>query len=135
MAGAAVLLLFSGRPVKNPIKRLFKGLGTLYNIFSYFSDILSYTRILALVLATSVIAMVVNMMGFYLGPTLPGYLFFLIVAVAGHGLNVALSALSAYVHTSRLHYVEFFGKFYEGGGRMWQPLRLKTKYIEITPDS
>ncbi|HBP39178.1 MAG TPA: hypothetical protein DD640_10675 [Clostridiales bacterium] len=134
LAGAAVLLLFSGRPAKNPIKRLFKGLGSLYNIFSYFSDILSYTRILALVLATSVIAMVVNMMGFFLGPTLPGYLLFLVVAVAGHGLNVALSALSAYVHTSRLHYVEFFGKFYDGGGQMWQPLRLKTKYIEITPD-
>lgn len=132
IAGVAIILLFGGRPAKNPIVRLFKGLGALYNITAYLSDILSYTRILALVLATSVIAMVVNLMGFMLGPTIPGILVFIIVAIAGHGLNLALSALSAYVHTSRLHYVEFFGKFYQGGGRMWKPLMLKTKYTQIS---
>ena len=133
LAGVAIILLFGGRPAKNPIVRLFKGLGALYNITAYLSDILSYTRILALVLATSVIAMVVNLMGFMIGPTIPGIILFVVVAVAGHGLNLALSALSAYVHTSRLHYVEFFGKFYSGGGRMWRPLRQKTKYTEIGP--
>ena len=132
IAGVAIILVFGGRPAKNPIVRLFKGLGSLYNVTSYLSDILSYTRILALVLATSVIAMVVNLMGFMMGPTIPGILVFIIVAIAGHGLNLALSALSAYVHTSRLHYVEFFGKFYQGGGRMWKPLRLKTKYTEVS---
>jgi len=132
LAGVAILLLFGGRPAKNPITRLIKGLGALYNITSYLSDILSYTRILALVLATSVIAMVVNLMGFMMGPSIPGIIVFIIVALAGHGLNLALSALSAYVHTSRLHYVEFFGKFYAGGGRMWKPLRFKTKYTEIS---
>jgi len=132
LAGVAILLLFAGRPAKNPITRLIKGLGALYNITSYLSDILSYTRILALVLATSVIAMVVNLMGFMMGPSIPGIIVFIIVALAGHGLNLALSALSAYVHTSRLHYVEYFGKFYAGGGRMWKPLRLKTKYTEIS---
>lgn len=131
LAGTAVILLFAGRGTRNPIARLFKGLGALYNITGYFSDILSYTRILALVLATSVIAMVVNLMGFLLGPTIPGIILFVVVALAGHGLNIALSTLSAYVHTSRLHYVEFFGKFYDGGGRMWQPLMQKTKYVEI----
>ncbi len=131
LVGTAVILLFAGRGAKNPLSRLFKGLGALYNITGYFSDILSYTRILALVLATSVIAMVVNLMGFLLGPTIPGILLFIVVALAGHGLNIALSTLSAYVHTSRLHYVEFFGKFYDGGGRMWQPLTQKTKYVEI----
>ncbi len=132
IVGAATIILFGGRDAKNPIMRIFKGLAALYNISAYFSDVLSYTRILALVLATSVIAMVVNLMGFLVGPSLPGYIVFTIVAIFGHGLNLALSTLSAYVHTSRLHYVEFFGKFYDGGGRMWQPLRKKMKYIEIS---
>lgn len=131
IAGAAVLLLFGGRDAKNPVVRLFKGLVSIYNITSYFSDILSYTRILALVLATSVIAMVVNLLGFLLGPTPVGIIVFIIVALLGHTLNLALSALSAYVHTSRLQYVEFFSKFYEGGGRLWKPLRRKTKYIQL----
>lgn len=131
IAGAAVLLLFGGRDAKNPIIRLLKGLISIYNITSYFSDILSYTRILALVLATSVIAMVVNLLGFLLGPTPAGIVVFIIVALLGHTLNLALSALSAYVHTSRLQYVEFFSKFYEGGGRLWKPLRRKTKYVQL----
>lgn len=135
LTGAATILLFGGRGTRNPLLRLFKGAFALYNISAYFSDILSYTRILALVLATSVIAMVVNLMGFLVGPSIPGVLIFIVVAVFGHGLNLALSTLSAYVHTSRLHYVEFFGKFYEGGGRTWQPLRPKTKFIEIRHDS
>jgi V/A-type H+-transporting ATPase subunit I len=134
LAGAAVLLLFGGRDAKNPIMRLLKGLLSIYNITSYFSDILSYTRILALVLATSVIAMVVNLLGFLLGPTPAGIIVFIIVALLGHTLNLALSALSAYVHTSRLQYVEFFSKFYEGGGRLWKPLSRKTKYVELKQD-
>ncbi|MDD3930919.1 MAG: V-type ATP synthase subunit I [Eubacteriales bacterium] len=131
IAGAAILILFGGRGAKNPIMRLLKGIMSLYDITSYFSDILSYTRILALVLATSVIAMVVNLLGFMVGPTWIGFLVFIIVAIAGHTLNLALSSLSAYVHTCRLHYVEFFNKFYEGGGHMWEPLRMKTRYVSI----
>jgi len=131
LAGAAVLVLFGGRGTRNPVMRLLKGLLSLYDITSYISDILSYTRILALVLATSVIAMVVNLLGFLGGPSITGFLFYVLVAILGHGLNLALSALSAYVHTSRLHYVEFFGKFYDGGGRLWRPLTIKTRYVDI----
>jgi V/A-type H+-transporting ATPase subunit I len=131
IAGAAVLVLFGGRDAKNPFMRLIKGLLSLYNITSYVSDVLSYTRILALVLATSVIAMVVNLLGFMGGPSITGFLFYVLVAILGHGLNLALSSLSAYVHTSRLHYVEFFGKFYDGGGRLWNPLKIKTRYVDI----
>jgi V/A-type H+-transporting ATPase subunit I len=131
MAGAAVLLLFGGRDAKNPIMRLVKGLLSLYNITGYFSDILSYTRILALVLATSVIAMVVNLLGFLMGPSPLGYLMFAVVALLGHSLNLALSALSAYVHTSRLHYVEFFSKFYEGGGKLFRPLQTRTRFVQL----
>ena len=131
LTGAGVLLLFGGRDARNPIMRLVKGLLSLYNITGYFSDILSYTRILALVLATSVIAMVVNLLGFIGGPSIVGFFFYVLVALLGHGLNLALSALSAYVHTSRLQYVEFFGKFYDGGGRLWQPLNLRTRYVQL----
>ncbi|MCK9251470.1 MAG: V-type ATP synthase subunit I [Clostridiales bacterium] len=131
LAGAAVLVLFGGRGTRNPVMRLLKGLLSLYDITSYISDILSYTRILALVLATSVIAMVVNLLGFLGGPSITGFFFYVLVAILGHGLNLALSALSAYVHTSRLHYVEFFGKFYDGGGRLWRPLTIKTRYVDI----
>ncbi|MEA4889465.1 MAG: V-type ATP synthase subunit I [Clostridiaceae bacterium] len=131
LTGAGIIVLFGGRDAHNPIMRLAKGLIALYGITGYFSDILSYTRILALVLATSVIAMVVNLLGFLGGPTIPGFLIFIVAAVAGHSLNLALSSLSAFVHTSRLHYVEFFGKFYEGGGRIWRPLKLRTRYVEI----
>ena len=75
--------------------------------------------------------MVVNLLGFIGGPSIFGFIFYTLVALLGHGLNLALSALSAYVHTSRLQYVEFFGKFYDGGGRLWQPLNLRTRYVQL----
>lgn len=135
ITGVAVLILFGGRDAKNPLMRFLKGLLSLYDITGYISDILSYTRILALVLATSVIAMVVNLLGFLGGPSITGFFFYIVVAVAGHGLNLALSSLSAYVHTSRLQYVEFFSKFYEGGGRIWRPLTIKTRYVDLVRSS
>lgn len=132
IVGAATLLLFAGRGIKNPIKRLVKGLGALYDVTSYFSDILSYSRILALVLATSVIAKVVNELGSSLGGGVIGSLIFILIGIIGHGLNLALSGLSAYVHASRLQYVEMFGKFFGGNGRYWKPLKRNTRYVEIS---
>jgi V/A-type H+-transporting ATPase subunit I len=133
LAGAAFGLLFAGHGIKNPFKRLIKGLGALYGITSYLSDILSYARILALVLATSVIATVINMLGMLAGPSLFGYILFALVGVFGHTLNLALSALSAFVHSCRLQYVEMFGKFFVGGGSFWNPLRRSTTYVRIEP--
>jgi V/A-type H+/Na+-transporting ATPase subunit I len=131
IAGAAIIILFSARKSRNPFARIGQGLYTLYGITSYLGDILSYTRVLALVLATSVIAMVVNKIGFLGGPSIVGFIIFILVAILGHGINFALSVLSAYIHTSRLHFVEFFGKFYQGGGRLWKPQILTSNYIEI----
>ena len=131
LAGAAFGLIFAGHGIRNPIKRLIKGLSALYGITSYLSDILSYSRILALVLSTSVIATVVNMLGMLAGPSFFGYIVFALIGVFGHGLNLALSALSAYVHTSRLQYVELFGKFFVGGGSFWKPFRRNTTYVKI----
>ncbi|HHV41401.1 MAG TPA: V-type ATP synthase subunit I [Clostridiaceae bacterium] len=132
LLGVAIIILFAGREAKNPLARLLKGVLALYDITGYLSDILSYTRILALVLATSVIAIVVNELGFLLGPSIVGYLLFAVIGILGHSLNLALSALSAYVHASRLQYVEMFGKFFQGGGRFFNPLRRETKYFQVS---
>ena len=134
IAGAAFGLIFAGHGIKNPFKRLIKGLGALYGITSYLSDILSYARVLALVLATSVIATVINMLGMLGGRSVFGYLLFALIGVFGHALNLALSALSAFVHSCRLQYVEMFGKFFVGGGSFWKPLRRSTDYVKIETD-
>jgi len=130
-AGAGLIVLFGGRSARNPVARIGKGLYALYGITSYLGDILSYTRILALGLATAVIAMVVNLLGAIAGFGPIGIVLFLLVGVFGHALNLALSALGAYVHTSRLQYVEFFSKFYEGGGQPFRPLQIRTRYTVI----
>ncbi len=137
IAALAVMVLFGGRESKNPVLRILNGLMSIYNnLAGYLGDILSYTRVLALVMATSVIAMVFNLLGFIGGPTFGGILLFIPVALIGHTLNLSLSALSAYVHTSRLQYVEFFGKFYEGSGRIWRnPLDWKTRLYKIGTDN
>lgn len=129
--GAVMIVFFSAKGVRNPVKRVFSGLGTLYGITSYLGDLLSYTRILALTLATSVIAMVVNILAGLMSSSIIGIVFSIVVLIFGHALNLALSGLSAYVHTTRLQYVEFFGKFYEGGGVAFQPLTQKTKFTRV----
>ncbi len=131
LSGLGIIILFGGRGSKNLFVRLFKGVGGLYSITGYFSDILSYTRIVALSLATAVIAMVVNMLGAIAGFSIIGILMFILVAIGGHLLNLAISTLGCYVHTSRLQYVEFFSKFYEGGGRAWNPVSINTRYIKL----
>ncbi len=132
--GALGIVLTSGRESKNPGKRLLKGLYGLYNVSGYLSDILSYSRLLALGLATGVIATVFNQIGSMMGGGVPGAIFFTLVFVVGHVLNLAINLLGAYVHTNRLQYVEFFGKFYEGNGRKFQPFSAKTKYFKITEE-
>ena len=97
----------------------------------WLSDLLSYSRLLALGLATGVIASVVNQMGSMFGNSVFGVLLFLAVFVVGHTFNLAINLLGAYVHTCRLQYVEFFGKFYEGGGKAFAPFALNTKYVYL----
>lgn len=104
---------------------------SLYDVTGYFSDVLSYSRILALGLATGVIASVVNTIGTLTGGGIVGAILFIVIFAAGHALNMAINALGAYVHSARLQYVEFFGKYYESGGRKFDPLRAKTKYVNV----
>ena len=91
--------------------------------------------LLALGLATGVIASVVNQMGSMLGGGIPGAILFIIVFIIGHAMNMAINLLGAYVHTNRLQFVEFFGKFYDGGGRPFQPFKAKTKYVDVKEET
>ena len=131
IGGALGLVLMSGRDHKNPLLRLALGLYDVYGVTSWLSDVLSYSRLLALGLATGVIASVVNQMGSMAGGGIIGAVLFIIVFLVGHAMNMAINILGAYVHTNRLQYVEFFGKFYDGGGRPLEPFTQDTKYVEV----
>lgn len=130
--GAVGLILTQGRHEKNIFMKLIKGVMSLYDITSYLSDVLSYARILALGLAGGVIANVMNIMGTMPGLNIIGVVVFVAIFAIGHAFNLAISGLGAYVHTSRLQYVEFFGKFYEAGGRPFKPFKANTKYTLIS---
>ena len=103
--------------------------GSLYNhVTGFFGDFLSYARLMALMLAGSVIAQVFNTLG-----AIPNnIIIFLIISLAGNALNFALNLLGCYVHDLRLQCLEYFGKFYEDGGRPFRPLAMETKYVDIT---
>lgn len=139
--GAVMILLFKGRDKKNPFARTISGLGELYQVTSYLSDILSYARLFALGIATGVIASVFNelckmLMG---SPILVlrilGIAVACVLLVALHGFNIAINTLGAFVHCARLQYVEFYGKFYEMGGRAFRPLGYQTKNVRISDDA
>mgnify|MGYP004645256687 CR=1 FL=1 len=132
--GALLILFTAGRESKSPFKRLLKGLYGLYGVTGYLSDILSYSRLLALGLATGVIAQVFNKMGTMAGNGPVGIILFVIVFLVGHTMNIAINLLGAYVHTNRLQFVEFFGKFYQGGGKKFSPFFVNTKYFNVTED-
>lgn len=131
IAAALALILTQGRGQTTIIKKLLSGILSLYNITSYLSDVLSYSRLFALGLATSVIAMVINTVAGMMAGSFIGNIFMVVILIGGHIFNIAINVLGAYVHSSRLQYIEFFGKFYEAGGRQFKPLSYKTKYIKL----
>ena len=134
--GAIGIILMDGRESRNWFKRTLKGLYGLYNVTGYLSDLLSYSRLLALGLATSVISSVFNQMGSMVaGTPVVGVIFFILIFLVGHVLNLAINALGAYVHANRLQYVEFFGKFYNGGGRKFTPFAPNTKYLRFKEEN
>lgn len=128
IAGVVLIVLTRGRHAPTVAGKITGGLAGLYNVFSgYLGDVLSFSRLLALGLSTGVVAQVINMLA-----TLPQNMALKIVMTVvvfplGHLMNIAINAFGAYVHTNRLMFVEFFGKFYEGGGRAFSPLKANTK--------
>lgn len=131
IGGMLGILLMGGRRAKNPLKRLLLGAYSLYDTTGWLSDLLSYSRLLALGLATGVIAQVINTMASMGGKSVFGVIVFILVFIIGHTFNMAINLLGAYVHTNRLQFVEFFGKFYEGGGREFKPFKANTKYVNV----
>ncbi len=135
--GVAFILFFKGRAKKNPLSRVASGLGGLYDITGILSDVLSYARLFALGIATGVIASVFNdICGMLMGGSgVMGVLGFIIgcaLLAVLHVFNLGINTLGAFVHCARLQYVEFYGKFYEAGGRAFKPLSYRTKHTIIT---
>lgn len=129
--GLALVVLgpiVTGKGLMGKITGIF---GSVYNhVTGYFGDILSYARLMALMLAGSVIAQVFNTLG-----AIPGNIVvFLIISLAGNTLNFALNLLGCYVHDLRLQCLEYFGKFYEDGGKPFRPLAINTKFVDIQND-
>ena len=132
IAGALLIVLTAGRSSKNILGKLGGGLYGLYNAASgYLGDILSYSRLLALGLVTGVIANIINLLGAMTG----NILIFIIIFILGHTVNIAINLMGTYVHTSRLQYVEFFSKFYEGAGRSFTPFKIKSKFFTIKEEN
>jgi len=134
IVGMGTIILMSGRGRKNWGLRIALGLYDIYGITSWLSDVLSYSRLLALGLATGVIASVINSMASMKGASVLGVIIFIVVFIFGHILNMAINLLGAYVHTNRLQFVEFFGKFYDAGGEPMRPFKTVNNYIEIKED-
>ena len=129
-----LMLLGQGRTAKG-FGKVTAISGAVYNgVTGYFGDILSYSRLMVMMLAGSVIGQVFNILGAMPGGGMPpaiGIPIFFIIFIIGHAFNIGLNVIGTYVHTSRLQYLEFFKQFYEEGGRPWRPLNIATKYVDI----
>lgn len=126
------IVLTNGRHEASWGARLGQGFYSLYGITSYVGDLVSYTRLAALGLATGFISyafnIMVNMVSTNIFTTI---LFGVLIFLVGHVFNLFINALGAYVHTCRLQYLEYFGKFYEGGGNAFEPLKYNSKYFKV----
>lgn len=130
--GMVVIVLTNGRGAGSKAAELGQGAYALYGITSYVGDLVSYTRLMALGLAGGSLAGAFNMIIELFSSNIVALILFgPLLFVFGHIFNLALSLLGAYVHTCRLQYVEYFGKFYEGGGRAFTPFKAEEKYINL----
>jgi V/A-type H+-transporting ATPase subunit I len=133
LVGTALFLVATqGRQKKNPVMRVLSGILSLYGVISYLGDVLSYSRLFALGLSSSIIAILARTLGVLFGSSpYIGWLIGLLVALLFNVFNLVMSSLGAFVHSARLQYVEFFTKFYENGGKEFQPFSYRTKYVKV----
>ncbi len=132
---ALAIVLLTDRTSSSWFVRVAWGVYGLYGITSYVGDVLSYLRLFALGLATGIIAMVVNLLADMLsGAPYIGWLLFAIVFMIGHLFNILINGLGAFVHTLRLQYVEFFPKFFEGGGEPYRPFQKEARYTIVAEE-
>jgi V/A-type H+-transporting ATPase subunit I len=129
--GAIGLVLTQGRDNKGIFGKLAGGLFGLYGITGYLGDVLSYSRLLALGLATGLIGSSFNLMVKLVGFSPLAFIFAVMIFLGGHTFNLLINILGAYVHAVRLQYLEFFGKFYTGGGKAFAPLSSEMKYYNL----
>ncbi|GAA0766048.1 V-type ATP synthase subunit I [Clostridium subterminale] len=132
ITGMIGIVLTNGRQESSIGAKLGQGFYALYGITSYVGDLVSYTRLAALGLATGFIAYAFNIMVSMVSTSWATVIFGVAIFVVGHIFNLFINALGAYVHTCRLQYLEYFGKFYEGGGTAFEPLKYNSKYFKIS---
>lgn len=133
--GIAFIILTQGRDKKNIILKFLSGVLGLYGLVSYFSDVLSYSRLLALGLSTSIIALAMNTIaGLVSGIPYLGVIFAILVLIGGHLFAIVINVFGAFIHSARLQFVEFFTKFIEGGGVPFKPLYKESKFIRYIND-
>lgn len=130
--GAIAIVLTQGRSAKSAGGKIGSGLYELYGITSYVGDLVSYTRLMAIGLSGGSIAGAVNLIMGMVGGPIGTFLLGPLIFVIFQTVNVGLSLLSGYVHTLRLTYVEYFGKFYDGGGKAFKPFETQNEYINLT---
>ncbi len=130
---AVALFVTGARKEKNKLVGGFKSLLKFYSVTGYFSDVLSYARLLALGLASAAIAVAINSIADMVKglPFYTGYVAAVVVLIGGHAFNLAVNVLGAFVHSARLQYLEFFNKFFTGGGREFRPFRSERRYTIV----
>jgi len=137
ISGIVIIVLTGGRSSKSIFGKLIGGIVSLYGIVSSYGfssalgDILSYSRLLALGFSTTVLGIIINTIARMFGKGIIGILIIPLILLAGHGLNIFMGLLGSFVHPTRLIFLEFFGRFYENGGRKFSPFRFKSEKIII----
>ncbi|MGI6442288.1 MAG: V-type ATP synthase subunit I [Synergistaceae bacterium] len=130
-----LLIATQGREKKNIFSRLLSGVLSLYNVTGYLGDVLSYSRLLALGLGSAAVGMVINLLGTLVASTpYVGIFLAALIFIVGHTFSILVNLLGAFVHSLRLQYVEFFGKFFDAKGKDFVPLTYVPKYSRLTSE-
>ena len=132
LGAVGVAVVFAGLGTKGILGKIMKSFGSAYGLINYFSDIMSYIRVFGLMLSSALMGVVVNQLGAMVsaGGGI-GYVFAALVLVFAHMFNLIMGILGVYIHNGRLQYVEFFGKFYTGDGKLFLPFGSDTKYVLV----